>query len=161
MYRFCWGLVIAAVPLLMPLVLSADTTRADLSGTWQMDASHSHVDDGRVVSLTIQDVGDKLKVVRIVHRSDGKDVTSQFTCPADGSTCEFDEGGHKAKVSMWYDGPALMILKSDGPKEDAVVQWKMQLAPDTNTLTLGLTYIDPESKTETVVFNKSATLSQK
>lgn len=161
MYRFCRGLVIAAVPLLMPLVLSADTTKGDLSGTWQMDASHSHVDDGRVVSLTIQDIGDKLKVVRIVHRRDGKDVTSQFTCPADGSSCEFDEGGHKAKVSMWYDGPALMILKSDGPKDDAVVQWKVQLAPDSSTLTLGLTYIDPGSKTETVVFNKAATLSQK
>lgn len=161
MYRFCRGLVIAAVPLLMPLVLSADTTKGDFSGTWQMDASHSHVDDGRVVSLAIQDIGDKLKVVRIVHRRDGKDVTSQFTCPADGSSCEFDEGGHKAKVSMWYDGPALMILKSDGPKDDAVVQWKVQLAPDSSTLTLGLTYIDPGNKTETVVFSKAATLSQK
>jgi hypothetical protein len=155
MYRFCRDLVIAAVPLLMPLVLSADTTKADLSGTWQMDAAQSHVDDGRVVSLTIQDIGDKMKVVRVVHLRDGKEVTSQFTCPADGSSCEFDEGGHKAKVTMWYDGPALMILKSDGPKEDAVVQWKVQLAPNNSTLTLGLTYLDPVSKTETLVFSKS------
>jgi hypothetical protein len=59
-------------------------------------------------------------------------------------------------VTMWYDGPALMILKSDGPKEDAVVQWKVQLAPTTNTLTLGLTYLDPVSKTETMVFSKAS-----
>jgi hypothetical protein len=161
MYRVCRALVTAGVPLLMPLLLSADTTRADMAGTWQMDASKSHVDDGRVVSLSIQDVGDKLKVVRIVHRKDGKEVTSQFTCAADGSSCKFDEGGHKAKVTMWYDGSALMILKSDGPKEDSIVQWKMQLAPDANTLTVGLTYLDPDRKNETVVFNKAATLSQK
>jgi hypothetical protein len=156
MYRFCRGLVLVAVPLLMPLLLPADTTRADLSGTWQMDASQSHVDDGRVVALTIQDIGDKLKVVRIVHLTNGKEVTSQFTCPADGSSCEFDEGGHKAKVTMWYDGPALMILKSDGPKDDAVVQWKVQVTPDTNKLTLGLTYLDPANKTETMVFSKAS-----
>jgi len=121
-----------------------------------MDAGQSHVDDGRVVSLTIQDVGGKLKLVRIVHQRDGKEVTSQFTCPADGSNCEFDEGDHKAKVTMWYDGPTLMILKSDGPKEDAVVQWKLEVKPGTNKLTLGLTYLDPGNKTETMVFNKAS-----
>ena len=121
-----------------------------------MDASQSKVDDGQVVSLSIQDIGDKLKLVRVVRHADGKEITSQFTCAADGSNCDFDEGGHKSKVTMWYDGPALMILKSDGPKEDAIVQWKMQLAPDNSKLTMGLTYLDPVSKTETVVFNKAA-----
>jgi hypothetical protein len=107
------------------------------------------------VSLTIQDASDKIKVVRVVHESGGKEITSRFVCPTNGSECVFQEGDHKAKVSLWYVGPALMVLKTDGPKQDSIMQWKMQLDPASNKLTVALTHIEPSGSPETIVFNKA------
>lgn len=143
-----------ALPLFFLPVLSADSGRPNFVGAWQMDSAKSQVDDGRVVTLTIESVSDKIKLIRVVREKDGKEVTSKFVCATGGGDCEFDEGDRKAKVSLWYDGNALIVLKTDGPKEDAVTQWKMQLAPNPNTLTIDLTHIDPTSKAETIVFSK-------
>ena len=148
------GLAAFVVPLLFPLLLSADSGRPNFSGAWQMDSAKSQVEDGRAVTLTIESISDKIKLVRVVREKDGKEVTSKFVCATSGGDCEFDEGDRKAKVSLWYDGNALIVLKTDGPKEDAVTQWKLQLTPDPNTLTIDLTHIDPTSKAETIVFSK-------
>jgi hypothetical protein len=46
-------------------------------------------------------------------------------------------------------------LKTDRPKEDAVAQWKLELAPDGNSLKVEFTHIDPASeKPENLVFDK-------
>jgi hypothetical protein len=157
MLRFRGTLAAAAAPLLLSFLLRADSaTPPDFGGTWQMDRASSKVDDGRNVSLAIQEVSSKFKVVRVVHERDGKEITSQFVCPADGSSCEFDEGGYKAKVSLWYDGPALIVLKTDGPKADSVMQWKIQLDPASNKLTVALSHIEPSGKDETIVFDRAA-----
>jgi hypothetical protein len=154
---FRLSLAATAVPFLLPLALRAySATPPDLTGKWQMDEASSKVDDGRSVSLAIQQISDKLKVVRVVHKKDGEEITSQFVCAADGSNCDFDEGQHKAKVSLWYDGPALIVLKTDGPKADSIVQWKMQLDPASSKLTVALSHIEPSSKDETIVYTRAA-----
>lgn len=150
------GLAAFAVPLFFPFLLSADSGRPDFSGAWQMDSAKSQIDDGRVVTLTIENVSDKIKLVRVVREKDGKEITSKFVCATSGGDCEFDEGDLKAKVSLWYNGNALIVLQTGGPKEDAVTQWKMQLEPNADTLTIDLTHIDPTSKAETIVFSKKA-----
>lgn len=156
MRHFLPRLAAFALPLFFLPILSADSGRPNFAGAWQMDSAKSQVDDGRVVTLTIESVSDKIKLVRVVREKDGKEVTSKFVCATSGGDCEFDEGDRKAKVSLWYDGNALIVLKTDGPKEDAVTQWKMQLAPDPNTLTIDMTHIDPTSKAETIIFSKKA-----
>lgn len=155
-WSYCVWVGVFAAPLFLAVALTGDTPPPDFAGTWQMDAAQSHVEDGRVVTLTIQDVADGIRMVRVVHERNGRDVSSQFTCPIGGSQCEFDEGSHKAKVSLWYEGSALILLKTDGPKEDATTEWKMQLSPDVKTLSLDMTHIDPSTKEETIVFNRSA-----
>ena len=108
---FHLGLAALAAPLLFSLVLSADSGRPDFSGAWQMNPTKSQIDDGRAVTLTIQKISDKIKLVRVVREKDGKEITSQFVCATSGGDCEFDEGEHKAKVSLWYDGKALIVLR--------------------------------------------------
>jgi hypothetical protein len=154
----CFRLALAALaaPLLLPLLASADSGNPNFTGAWQMDAAKSQVVDGRLVTLTIENVSNKLKMVRVVKDKDGKEVTSQFVCGTGGTECEYDEGGHKAKGSVWYNGPALIVLKTDGLKEDASDEWTMKLSPDTHTLTVALEHIDPTSKEETLVFSKQA-----
>jgi hypothetical protein len=135
-------------------VMPADSGNSDFAGSWQMDAQKSQVEDGRVVTLTIENVSNKIKLVRVIRDKEGKEARSQFVCAAGGAECDFDEAGNKAKVSVWYNGPALVMLKTAGPKEDASDEWTMKLSPDKRTLTVALEHIDPAAKDETLVFSK-------
>jgi hypothetical protein len=129
----------------------------NLSGTWQLDTAKSQANQhDEKVTLTIQDHAHTIQFKRVVQEGGGKEVISQFTCQTGGKECDFDEGGHKAKVSLWYDGAALVILKTDGPKEDSVTQWRLELSPDGKTLDVDLTHIVPEENEEKLVFNKTS-----
>ncbi|MGI8960183.1 MAG: hypothetical protein ACR2IV_10565 [Bryobacteraceae bacterium] len=153
---FQGALAALAASFIFPLLMSGDSGNPNFTGAWQMDTTKSQVLDGRLVTLTIENVSNKLKMIRVVREKDGKEVTSQFLCGTGGTECEYDEGGHKAKVSVWYNGPALVVLKTDGPKEDASDEWTMKLSSDAHTLTIALEHIDPTSKEETLVFSKRA-----
>jgi hypothetical protein len=153
----CFRLALAV--LTAPFVLSfafAASGPPNFSGTWELDPAKSPEAQGRTMTYTIQVASGKINFTRVVHEKDGKEITSQFTCDTQGTQCDFDEGGHKAHVSLWYDGSALMILKSDGPKEDAVTQMKLELEPGGKTLKVGFEHIDPTDKAETFVFDKKS-----
>jgi hypothetical protein len=149
---FHWALAVFAAPLLTFPAFAGSTP--NFSGTWQLDAAKSPDAQGRAITYTIQDASGKITFTQVVHDPDGKEVTSQFTCDTMGTQCDFDEGGHKAHVSLWFAGSALMIMKSDGPKEDAATQWKLELDSGGKTLKVGLEHIDPVGKPETLVFAK-------
>lgn len=147
------ALAILGASLLLP-AFEAQETQPDFSGTWQMDATKSQTTEGDNITYTIDQSSGKVNFTRVIHARDGKDLTSKFTCDTVGTQCGFDENGHKAKVSLWYDGPALVILKTDGPKEDSVTQWRLELSQDGKTLKVTLTHLEPVEKTETLVFDK-------
>jgi hypothetical protein len=138
--------------LLTATALSAQTP--NMSGTWEMDAGKSHVSDGRTITLAIESVTNKLKVDSIMHDKGGKEINADFTCAPDGKECEFNEGGHKSKVSMWFSGDSLNVAKTDGPVGDVVDEWKLQMSTNGKVLTLAITHIDPDAPVETLVFNK-------
>jgi hypothetical protein len=119
-----------------------------------MDAAKSQIQDGRVLTLTIEKVQNKIKWVRSVRDKDGKEVTSEFVCEAGSGECELDEGDHKAKVILWYNGPALVVLKTEGVKEDASTEWTLKMSDDKKTLTVVMEHMDPAGNPETLVFNK-------
>lgn len=151
---FRWALAVLAAPVLTFSAFAA--SNPNFSGTWQLDAAKSPDAQGRIMTYTIQDASGKITFTQVVHAADGKDVTSQFTCDTMGTQCDFDDGGHKAHVSLWFSGSALMIMKSDGPKEDSATQWKLELAPGGKSLNVGLEHIDPAGKPETLVFSKKS-----
>lgn len=147
------ALAVLAAPLIAPS-LSAGADPPNFSGTWQLDGSKNEAASGQSIILTIQDASGKIKFNRVAREHDGREITSQFSCQTGGTQCDFDEGDHKAKVSLWYNGPALMILKTDGPKEDSVTQWKLELSPDGKNLNVDFTHIEPNDKSEKLVFEK-------
>lgn len=143
-----------AAPMLFSFLLLADDVPPNFSGTWQLDTAKSPETAGQAITLTIKDNSGKIDFTRVRHERDGKDITSRFSCATGGNQCEFEEGNSKAKVSLWYNGTALMILKTDGPKEDSVTQWKLELSPDKHTLNIELDHIEPTDKSENLVFDK-------
>jgi hypothetical protein len=140
-----------AALLVAPVLLCADSPK--FSGTWQMNAAKSQVADGRVVTLVIDASESVVKVGQTVKDKAGQETATQFTVTI-GKECEYAEGSHKSKLVAWYAGPALDIVKSDGPAGDVANQWALQLSPDGNTLTLTFSHIDPSAKDETLVFDR-------
>ncbi len=147
--------VFVGLALVVSEVLSADSQSAPFTGTWEMNVNKSQLSDARSVTLTVQEIGDKIKIASSTKKGDS--VTSaEFTCPTNGKECEFDEGGHKSKVSLYFNGPVLVVFKTDGPENDSASQWNMQLAPDRKLLTVAVSHILPAGKDETLVFDKKA-----
>lgn len=135
------------------LLLSAQQPNFD--GTWQMDTAKSHVNDGRVVTLTIATSNDAIKMTFQTRKKDGQEVTSEFTSKlSDGKACEFAEGIHKSQLTVWYDGPTLNASKEKGPADDVTSGWKFELSPDTQTVKMTINHYEPAAEDETLVFTK-------
>lgn len=136
------------------LALVAGPAPPNYSGVWQLDTSHSQVPAGETITYNIQDSSGKVVFRRVVHERDGREVTSHFACQTGGGQCVFDVGGRKDKVSLWYDGPALVMLKTNSG-DSSVTQWRLTLAPDGKTLNVQLEYLEPNDRTEKLVFAKA------
>jgi hypothetical protein len=132
---------------------------SDFSGSWRLDQAKSQETNGAMVTLAIQNESGKIHYERTLRERNGKQIVARFTCPADGTQCDFDENGHKAKVSLWYDGSALMILKTSGPKDDETTERRLELSTDGQTLTVQFTNLAGSDKPETLVFTKKAASS--
>lgn len=150
----CFSVALLAMPILVSSLLLADDASPNFSGTWELDTAKTPEAQLQGVTLTIQENAGKIDFTRVAREKDGKEITSRFSCKTGGNQCEFTEGNFKAKVSLWFNGSALMILKTDGPKEDSVTQWKLELSPDKRTLNIELDHIEPNDKSENLVFDK-------
>jgi hypothetical protein len=134
---------------------------ADFTGHWQLDASKSKPGAERTATVEIQQQGNKITFVRQYQDRDDKSATARFTCAVGANSCDYDENGHKAKVSLWYNGPELVILKTDGDKRDSTVEWHMKLGDDGKTLNITREIIEPSEEKEALVFNKSESVASR
>jgi hypothetical protein len=161
MHRFLSSISAIALALWAAPWLVGASNQPNFSGTWKLDPARSPGVNGATITLNIKDEAGKISYERLMKQTDGKQMEVRFTCSPGGSQCDFDENGHKAKVSLWYDGSALMILKTKGPKQDATTERKLELSPDGNTLKVQFTNLDldKDSKPETLVFTKQPALT--
>ncbi len=135
--------------------VNLNAAQADLSGHWQLDTARSKAADEQTLSLDIKQNADSFTMVRTYRGEHDKELKAQFKCTIGGKDCEFDENGHKAKVSLWYDGPSLVVLKTNGEKQDSTVEWYLRLDDQGKTLSVSREIMDPGDKKETLVFNKA------
>ncbi len=141
------------------LRLSADPP--NMSGHWQVDDSKSRFRDEKTLALDIQQQEGQITFTRTYTDEHGKQAFARFTCKADGKECEFDENSHKAKVSLWYDGPMLILLKTNGEKKDSIVEWHMKLSENGDTLTATREIMQPSDANEKLVFTRSNSVASR
>jgi hypothetical protein len=123
--RKYFGLIAAGI-LVFFVVTATRADAPDFSGHWQVDPTKSHFDSEKTLSLDIQWQGEQITFVR-TYQANGKQTTARFTCTANGKECAFNDNGHKAKISIWYNGPVLVVLKTHGEKHDSTVEWQLKL----------------------------------
>lgn len=140
-------------PLLLLAAVGAWAATPDFSGNWTLDPSQSQGAPAQAIQLSIQQTADQITFHRTLQEG-GRTRQDSFTCAPNGTTCDFDEDGHKAKVTLWYDGPKLVIAKTDGPDKDATTERKMELSTDGKTLTVEFTNYSDGGKPDKLVFKK-------
>ena len=121
--------------------------RPNLSGTWQLDASKSEI-HSRVAPETTWTINQKEDNI---HIEEGK---STLDCTTLGKDCVLKEAGKPAKVSFWYNGPALVEMETLGHNGESITKKRMKLSGDGSTLTVEVVHIVPDGRPETWVLRK-------
>ncbi len=128
--------------LLAPAILAQSADKPDVAGNWQIAASR---DDSVTLSIAAKD-NDSLHYVES-HNG----ATLEFDCTTDGAECAMTDGGHKAKVSVWYNGDSLVVMETKGSNV-----LKRRLTVTGSTLQMEVIPIVPQGKTDKLVFTKQS-----
>lgn len=134
---------------------SAAEGKADLSGTWKLDQARTesgHTNKDLVLLIEQKDQSLHLKETRGPNL---KEDVSDFTCDTLGKPCPMQDGADKANVTVYYNGPVLVVLKTNGRRGDSVTKWRLSLAPAGDSMIVEVIHIDPQGKNEKLVFAKA------
>ena len=115
------------------------TDRAKLAGKWQPRAGEKSDDE----TWTLEDNNGS---IRITQESNGQRI-AEYECNTMGRECNIKEAGHAAKVSMWFNGPKLVEMRTRGSE---VVKRRFSVTGDGDMLDLEVIPIAPGGKSEVI-----------
>ena len=111
-----------------------EADRDKLIGKWQEQGK------GADAALVLETKGDDLHVVRSL----GGGKEEEFACNIMGRDCEVKLAGHKAKVTMWFNGPMLVELETRGSE---IVKRRFKIVADGDTMEVENIPLAPAGKT--------------
>jgi hypothetical protein len=132
---------ISSLAALTGLVLSSiafaddSTERAKLAGTWQADGAAKGV-------WILESQGDIFHITN----SQGEKKVSEFACTL-GKECEVKDAGRKIKVTLYFNGSKLVVIKTRG---EEVVKLRFGVAEQADALELEVIPVAPDGKAETL-----------
>ncbi|HUB82130.1 MAG TPA: hypothetical protein VMB03_25210 [Bryobacteraceae bacterium] len=132
-------------PILVVTVLTAAAFAADhpdLNGKWQLSSSPGKL---KFETLLIEQNSDSVKITESAVNKKPFDVS----CNIDAKECKVKD----RKVSFWYNGPALVMMESNGDG-DVVTKTRMIPGADGKTLSLEVTRILPAGASATYTFTR-------
>ena len=122
-----------------PFSLWAADDAPSYSGTWQAADKSSE--------LVVEQTGDSVHVKEMR----GPKLLCEYTCNSMGKDCTFKQDGKKATVSVYFNGPKMVELRTHG---DVVMKRRFGLTNDGKTMEVELMPIVPPGKNETVLYAK-------
>jgi len=148
-------LLSAALVLFGAAAGQADQVRPNLTGTWRPDqATISSNQVSKEFALIIDEKGDRIHIEE-TRGPRPKDDVSSLTCPTTGEACAMQDGSDKAKAFVYYNGPVLVLLKTNGRKGDTVEKDRLTLSGTGNSLVMEIEHLVPTGKTEKLVLSKA------
>jgi hypothetical protein len=115
------------------------TERAKLNGTWQSQGGSG----GAVNAVwTLDSQGDAFHITNSL----GDKKIAEFACSL-GKECEVKDAGRKVKVTLFFNGPKLVLLKTRG---EEVVKLRFGAVETGDALELEVIPVSPDGKTETL-----------
>ena len=134
-------------------VARADESNPNMSGVWKLAPARSELDQtNKDLALVIEEKGQNIHIKETRGPNPKEDV-SEFTCGTMGKGCPMQDGADKATVSVYYNGPLLIVLKTHGRKGSLVEKQRLSLSGD--SLIVEIMHLEPESKAEKLVFSKA------
>lgn len=131
--------------LLAGLALAVDDAdRAKLAGKWQQSEGNG----GPGATWTLANMGDSIHVII----SNPTETIEEFDCNTLGKECAIKNAGHKSKVSLWFNGAALIELETTG---NQVVKRKFVVTGNGDTMDLETIPITPSGQPGTAHFKRA------
>ena len=118
----------------------ADSTK--LAGIWDLDGGGGK----NTWKLEGTQVG-----VHFAYTRGGQKV-ADFECNTTGKECSVRMDGKSAKVSVYFNGPRLVMLETRG---DTIVKWRFGAVSEGQELEVETIPITPGGKTETLRFKRA------
>jgi hypothetical protein len=156
MFSFCGGRIVPTAIWLFLSVLMLGTGMAadhpDLNGTWLLDQSQSVTKDNQPDTLSITQKPDAIRISLV---SEDKDRTLEMDCSTLGQECKVTEGGKPAQLSVYYNGPRLVLLEFGGRHQENGIKRRIGVSDDGNSLQMEIIHILASGeKTENFTFVK-------
>jgi hypothetical protein len=119
-----------------------DAQRDKLTGSWQMQSAGAK----EASTWVVQRSADAIHMAG----SNGAKTLVEFDCKM-AQECDIRDSGHHARVTIYFSGPKLIETETIGSR---VVKRRFTVTGDGNTMELEVIPIEPEGKTETVLFKR-------
>ncbi len=142
-----WKILCLSAAALSCVVLPSGVAAADrpeLAGTWQLDATHSQIGDPKLKDMTwsITQKDDSIVIAQAVTDTGGKEKKCDIQCGTEGAECKIKEWGQPTQVTLYYNGPALVMLEQSHGT-DFVTKKRLLTSADGKTLTVEVQHIAP------------------
>jgi hypothetical protein len=116
--------------------------RPNFTGKWTSDNT----------KLDIRQDADSIQITE-----EGANPDSRFSisCGTKAKECPMMDRGHKAVVRVWYNGPKLVVFKTDGRKGAVATKRRFTMAPSGDSFEMEIMPIDPPGDTKKLSFRKA------
>ncbi len=134
-----------AFVVVAPPSLAAEAgERTKLAGSWQEGSG----DSGK--TWTLRESGDEMQVSETAK---GEKLI-EFHCNTIGRECAVKDGGKHIKVSMWFNGPKLVVMETRGSE---VLKRRFGVSGDGGAMEMEVIPIAPAGKPETIALKRIET----
>jgi len=140
MYTFAaFSTIVALAPVAAPASADDKADRARLVGSW--------VQSGGSGGWIIDNAADGLHLTQI----EASGPIADFQCNTYGENCEVRIAGHKATVSLYYNGSALVQMETKG---EQIVKRRFSVLPSGNSMKVEVTPMTGRVQTEQLEFER-------